>query len=68
MYTEDRLPGAETMTVSMPATPGEDGRGPLSGRPVTRCLDSRVDDPAGYLVISLHPPPLESPHQSLEAL
>ena len=56
------------MTVGLPATLGENGRGPLSGRPVTVCLDRRVDAPPGHLIISLHPPPLETPHHSLVAL
>ena len=68
MYMGDRLAEAEMMTVGLPATPGEDGRGPSSGRPVTRCLDRRVDAPLGHPVISLHPPPLETPHHSLVAL
>ena len=68
MYAADRLAVAETMTASLPATPGEDGRGPPSGRPITRCLDRRVDAPLGHLVISLHPPSLETPHHSLAAL
>ena len=53
MYVGDRLAEAETMTVSLPAAPGEDGR---------------VDAPLGRLVISLHPPPLETPCHSLAAL
>ena len=53
MYAGDRLVEAEIMTVSLPATPGEDGR---------------VDAPLGHLIISLHPPPLETPRHSLTAL
>ena len=68
MYVGDRLAEAEMMTVGLPATPGEDGRDPPSGRPVTRCLDRRVDAPLGRLIISLHPPPLETPHHNLAAL
>ena len=45
MYAGDRLAEAETMTVGLPATQGEDGRGPPSGRPVTGCLNRRVDAP-----------------------
>ena len=44
------------------------GRGPPSGRPVTGCLNRRVGTSPGRLIISLHPPPLESPHHSLVAL
>ena len=68
MYVGDRLAEAKMMTVSLPATPGEDRKGPPSGRPVTRCLDRRVDAPPGRLIISLHPPPLETPRHSLVAL
>ena len=68
MYVGDRLAEAKTMTVSLPATPGEDGRGPPSGRPVTGCLNKGVDAPLGCLIISLHPPPLETPCHSLAAL
>ena len=68
MYMGDRLVEAETMTVGLQATPGEDRRGPSSERPVTQCLNRRVDAPLGHLVISLHPPPLESPRHSLAAL
>ena len=67
MYAGDRLAEAKTMTVSLPATPGEDGRGPPLGRPVTGCLERGVDA-LGHLVISLHPPPLETPCHSLAAL
>ena len=35
MYVGDRLPEAEMMAVSLPATPGEDKRGPPSGRPIS---------------------------------
>ena len=68
MYMGDRLPEVETMTVGLPAAPGEDRRGPPPGRPATRCLDRRVDVLLGHLVVSLHPPPLESPRHSLAAL
>ena len=64
MYMGDKLAEAETMTVGLPAAPGEDRRGPPSGRPVTGCLDRRVDAPLGHLIISLHPPPLETPRHS----
>ena len=46
MYTGDRLPKVEMITVGLPATLEEDGKGPPSGRPVTRCLDRRVGCPA----------------------
>ena len=68
MYAGDRLPEVEMMTVGLPAAPGEDGRGPPSGRPVAECLNRRVDTPPECLIISLHPPPLESPCHSLAAL
>ena len=68
MYPGDRLAEAKMMTVSLPATPGEDGKGPPSGRPVTGHLDRRVDTPPGHFIIFLHPPPLETPHHSLVAL
>ena len=68
MYMEDRLAGAGVVAVGLLATPGEDRRVPLSGRPVAGHLDRRVDAPLGSLIISLHPPPLETPHHSLVAL
>ena len=68
MYVGDSLAEAETMMVGLPAVPGEEGRGPPSGRPVTQSLDRRVDAPLGCLVIFLRPPPMESPHHSLAAL
>ena len=53
MYMGDRLAEAEKITVGMPVTPGEDGRHPLPGSPVTRHLNRRVDTPLGL--------PLETP-------
>ena len=52
-----RLPEAKTMAVGLPAIPGEDRRGPLPGRPISRCLARRMDVQLGHLIISLHPPP-----------
>ena len=43
MYVGDRLPEAEMMAIGLPATPEENERGPLSGRPTCRCLTRRVD-------------------------
>ena len=67
-YAGNRLPEAEMMTVGLPAIPGEDRRGPPSRRPVIQSLDRRVDAPLGHLVISFHPPPMESPRHSLAVL
>ena len=67
MYVGDRSPKVEMVTVSLPAAPGEDGRGPPSGRPVTRCLNRRVDTPLGHLIIYLHPPPSPQPGSIMKA-
>ena len=57
MYAGDQLPEAKMMAISLPATPEEEERGPLSGRPICRCLTRGVGAQLEHLVIPLHPPP-----------
>ena len=56
MYAGDQLPKAEMMAISLPATPEEEERAPLSGRPICRCLARRVGTTTG----APHNPPPSS--------
>ena len=48
----DRVLEVEMITVGLPVAPGERERGPLSGRPVSRCLARWVSAPLGHLAMS----------------
>ena len=56
MYAGDQLPKAEMIAISLPATPEKEERGPLSGRPICRCLARRVGATTG----APHNPPPSS--------
>ena len=65
MHVGGRVLETEMITVGLPATPRERGRGPLSGRPVSRRLIRRVGAPLGHLTMFPQLQNLEAPHTNV---
>ena len=60
-----RVLEAEMITVGPLAAPREQGRGPLSGQPVSRCLVRRVGTPLEHLTMFPQLQHLEAPHANV---